>query len=91
MNLIKSKDELVTTGSFVKEGSSKYGSINAVSSNIKYDLVGKLVDETGLTRKAIIQILQRIDENTFNKFKVNPEEFIINAASLIMMKKQQPL
>ena len=35
-----------------------------------------------LTRKAIIQILQRIDENTFNKFKVNPEEFIINAASL---------
>ena len=87
MNLIKSKDELVTTGSFVKEGSSKYGSINAVSSNIKYDLVGKLVDETGLTRKAIIQILQRIDENTFNKFKVNPEEFIINAASLINDEK----
>lgn len=87
MNKIKSKDELVTTGSFVKEGSSKYGSTNAVSSNIKYDLVGKLVDETGLTRKAIIQILQRIDENTFNKFKVNPEEFIIKAASLINDEK----
>ena len=87
INQIKSKDELVTTGSFVKEESSKYGSTNAVSSNIKYDLVGKLVDETGLTRKAIIQILKGIKSTVFNQFKDNPEEFIIKAASLINDEK----
>lgn len=83
MKQIKSKEELETSGSFVKESASTYGSKNAVSTNVKYDLVGKLVDETGLTRKAIIQILQGIKSAVFNQFKDNPEEFIIKAASLI--------
>ena len=52
-----------------------------------YDLVGKLVEETGLTRKAVIQILQGIQLTTFNQFKDNPEEFIIKAASLINDEK----
>ena len=84
---IKSKEELETSGSFVKEAASTYGSKNAVSTNVKYDLVGKLVDETGLTRKAIIQILQGIESAVFNQFKDNPEEFIIKAASLINDEK----
>ena len=50
-------------------------------------MVGKLVDETGLTRKAIIQILQGIAVSTFNQFKDNPEEFIIKAAALINDEK----
>ena len=87
MKQIKSKEELETSGSFVKEAASTYGSTNAVNSNVKYDLVGKLVDETGLTRKAIIQILQGIESVVFNQFKDNPEEFIIKAASLINDEK----
>ena len=87
MKQIKSKEELETSGSFVKESASTYGSKNAVSSNVKYDLVGKLVDETGLTRKAVIQILQGIETAVFNQFKDNPEEFIIKAASLINDEK----
>lgn len=87
MKQIKSKEELEISGSFVKESASTYGSKNAVSSNVKYDLVGKLVDETGLTRKAIIQILQGIKSAVFNQFKDNPEEFIIKAASLINDEK----
>ena len=87
MKQIKSKEELETSGSFVKESASTYGSKNAVSTNVKYDLVGKLVDETGLTRKAIIQILQGIKSAVFNQFKDNPEEFIIKAASLINDEK----
>ena len=87
MKQIKSKEELETSGSFVKEAASTYGSKNAVSTNVKYDLVGKLVDETGLTRKAIIQILQGIESAVFNQFKDNPEEFIIKAASLINDEK----
>lgn len=87
MKQIKSKEELETSGSFVKEAASTYGSKNAVSTNVKYDLVGKLVDETGLTRKTIIQILQGIESAVFNQFKDNPEEFIIKAASLINDEK----
>lgn len=49
--------------------------------------IGKLVDETGLTRKAVIQILQGIQPTTFSQFKNNPEEFIIKAAGLINDEK----
>lgn len=45
------------------------------------------MDDTGLTRKAIIQILQGIQPAVFNQFKDNPEEFIIKAASLINDEK----
>lgn len=87
MEQIKSKEELVSGASFVKEKSASYGNVIAVSSNVKYDLIGKLVDETGLTRKAIVQILQRIKPETFEQFKINPEEFIIKAAAIINDEK----
>lgn len=87
MEQIKSKEALVSGTSFVKEESANYGNVVAASSNVKYDLIGKLVDETGLTRKAVIQILQGIQPATFNQFKDNPEEFIIKAAALINDEK----
>lgn len=87
MEQIKSKEELTSGVSFVKEESSSCGNVIAASSNVKYDLIGKLVDETGLTRKAVIQILQGIQPATFNQFKNNPEEFIIKVAALINDEK----
>lgn len=87
MEQIKSKEDLVSGESFVKEKSASYGNVVAAYSNVKYDLIGKLVDETGLTRKAVIQILQGIQPETFNQFKNNPEEFIIKAAALINDEK----
>lgn len=87
MEQIKSKEDLVSGLSFVKEKSASYSNVVAASSNVKYDLIGKLVDETGLTRKAVIQILQGIQPEIFNQFKNNPEEFIIKAASLINDEK----
>lgn len=87
MEQIKSKEDLVSGESFVKEKSASYGNVVAAYSNVKYDLIGKLVDETGLTRKAVIQILQGIQPETFNQFKNNPEEFIIKAATLINDEK----
>lgn len=87
MEQIKSKEDLVSGESFVKEKSVSYGNVVAANSNVKYDLIGKLVDETGLTRKAVIQILQGIQLATFNQFKNNPEEFIIKAAALINDEK----
>ncbi len=87
MDIIKSKDELMSGASFVKEESASYGVTVTANSNVKYDLIGKLVDETGLTRKAIIAILQGIQPQVFNQFKDNPEEFILKAASLINDQK----
>ena len=87
MNQIKSKDALVSGTSFVKEESASYGSMAVANPNVKYDLIGKLVDETKLTRKTIIQILQGIQPSVFEQFKDNPEEFIIKAAALINDEK----
>jgi type III restriction-modification system, restriction endonuclease subunit len=87
MEHIKSKEDLVSGSSFVKEKSASYDNVVAASSNVKYDLIGKIVDETGLTRKAVIQILQGIQPVIFNQFKNNPEEFIIKAATLINDEK----
>ena len=87
MDQIKSREDLVSGASFVKEESASYGNTIAASSNVKYDLIGKLVDETGLTRKAIIQILKGIQPVVFNQFKDNPEEFIIKTAALINDEK----
>ena len=87
MDNIKSKEELVSGASFVKEESASYGVTITANSNVKYDLIGKLVDETGLTRKAVIAILQGIQPHVFNQFKDNPEEFIVKAAALINDEK----
>lgn len=87
MDSIKSKDDLTSGTSFVKEESGSYGVTIEANSNVKYDLIGKLVDETGLTRKAIIAILQGIQPSVFNQFKDNPEKFISKAAQLINDQK----
>ena len=87
MEQIKSKDDLLAGASFVREESAQYGTKISASNNVKYDLIGKLVDETGLTRKAIVRILQGIQQPVFNQFKDNPEEFIIRAAAIINDEK----
>lgn len=89
MDDIKSKDALLSGVSFVKEESAAYGTDTKIPVNrgVKYDLVGKLVDETGLTRKAIIAILTGIQKSVFDQFKDNPEEFILKAAALINDEK----
>lgn len=89
MKDIKSKEELLLGASMVRESSANYGAQTKISVNngVKYDLVGRLVDETGLTRKAIIQILTGIEKSVFDQFKDNPEEFIIKAGNLINDQK----
>ncbi|WP_308539631.1 DEAD/DEAH box helicase family protein [uncultured Murdochiella sp.] len=87
MDTIKSKEKLISGESFVKKESASYGVTITANANVKYDLIGKLVDETGLTRKAIIAILQGIKKAVFAQFKDNPEEFIVKAAALINDEK----
>lgn len=89
MEEIKSQEQLLSGAAFDKEKSGTYSTTKAIVANrgVKYDLVGKLVEETGLTRKAVIQILTGIQKITFDQFKYNPEAFIIKAAQLINDEK----
>ena len=89
MQEIKSRDMLLEGSAFSRSQSSTYDSSKRIRTNssVKYDLIGKLVNETGLTRKAVVEILSGIEKAVFDQFKDNPEEFIIKAAGLINDEK----
>lgn len=87
MEEIQSKEELVSGDSFKKHNTDKHRNTVSANSNVPYDLVGKLVEGTNLTRKAVVEILQGVKKNTFELFKINPEEFIIKATALINDEK----
>ncbi|MFU8790055.1 MAG: type III restriction-modification system endonuclease [Methylobacter sp.] len=59
----------------------------SVHSAVAYDLIGKLAEETKLTRRAIANILQGINKAVFGQYKANPEDFIAKAANLINEQK----
>ncbi len=80
---IKSKKQLEEGLAMRVKEADTHSIHELVSENVKYDLIGKLVEDTGLTRRAIVTILQKISSKTFNWFKANPEEFIIKAGNII--------
>lgn len=87
MNAIQSKDDLLSGTAFEREKSSRYNVTIHANANVKYDLIGKLVEATGLTRKTIAAVLRGIEPAAFNQFKENPEEFISKAAAIINDEK----
>jgi type III restriction enzyme len=87
MTDIQSREQLQQGSAFVKEENEVYKAEISASSAVKYDLVGKVVTETGLTRKAVVSILRGIEKTVFGQFANNPEEFIIKAAQIINEQK----
>ena len=89
MEQIDSKENLESGTAFKKTESHAAGTQSHIGAKhgVKYDLVGKLVEETKLTRKDIVSILTGIEKTVFDQFKDNPEEFIIKAAALINDEK----
>lgn len=83
METIKNKQQLTDGGAMKVVGTDTHSVHELVNENVKYDLIGKLVETTGLTRKAIVSILKRISPKTFAQFKANPEEFIIKTSNII--------
>jgi type III restriction enzyme len=88
---IESKEQLLAGEAFVRsdtvrEEAGSYTEMKA-SSSVHYDLIGKLVTETGLTRKAVASILVGIEKTVFEQFGNNPEEFILRAANIINEQK----
>lgn len=84
---IKSKEDLKTGGAFVKEKGEIYCAERNANDGVKYDLIGKIVAETGLTRAAVVKILMGIEKAVFDQFKENPEDFILKAGRLINDEK----
>ena len=65
MKAIKSKQDLFDETAFeTKENATKTEKITSVGTSVKYDLVGKMVDGTGLTRATIIKILQGMEQTS---------------------------
>ncbi|MFR1709779.1 MAG: type III restriction-modification system endonuclease [Clostridium sp.] len=60
---------------------------HAESSQIKYDLIGKVAEGTVLTRKTVATILQGIRADKLYVFRNNPEEFISKVIKLINEQK----
>lgn len=89
LDAIQSKEAFEAGKAFIREvnGMNQHKAKVRVNNGIKYDLVGKLVNDTGLTRKAIVAILTGVQATTFQQFKNNPEEFIIKASQLINEEK----
>ena len=82
------------TGNQMREGDA-FGSVTTKTntlkrgsgSEIKYDLIGKIACGTILTRRTVATILQRIREDKFDMFQLNPEEFISTVIRLILEQK----
>lgn len=86
------KEELTTvsvnTGESMEEKKATTETIEDFSeSQIKYDLIGELTRDTGLTRKTIINILSKINPVKFSMYQYNPEEFIRKVSNLINNEK----
>ncbi|MFR9543326.1 MAG: restriction endonuclease subunit R, partial [Rikenellaceae bacterium] len=87
MNKIDSKEQLKKGEAFkVSDKDAEKVDVHA-NSSVKYDIIGKLTESTGLTRKSIVEILTGIEPIVFDQFAYNPEEFIIGAAELINEQK----
>ncbi len=81
------EDDIAQGDSFVKEKTRTETLRTAVSSQIKYDLLGKIAEGTTLTRRTVAAILAGIEKPVFACFKQNPEEFIAKAINLIKEQK----
>ncbi|RSO20842.1 DEAD/DEAH box helicase [Acinetobacter pittii] len=55
----------------------------SIQSQVTYDLIGNIADDTNLTRKTVARILQEINAAVFAQFKLNPEAFIREMSRII--------
>jgi type III restriction enzyme len=80
-------DELQAGDAFAVQESSTGKLTTSIQSAVKYDLLGKISEQTKLTRKTIAGILKDLNLAVFNQFKTNPEDFIAKASRLINEQK----
>lgn len=79
--------EQLGLGDSFKLKESAIESSNFMHSAVKYDLVGKIAENTEITRQTAAEILSKINQGTFHKFRLNPEHFISEASRIIKEQK----
>ncbi len=78
----------INDGASFKTAHSLSSNLKDVSSDtVKYDLLGKIAQQTALTRKTIANILKQITTYKFAMYSINPEEFINKVSKLINEQK----
>ncbi len=70
------RDSFTTTGTYIDQA-------KLAQSDVKYDLVGNIANNTQLTRQTVADILSKVSGTVFSQFKQNPEHFIAEASRLI--------
>lgn len=82
-----SREELAGGNSFSPVTTSIKNVEYTQRSQIKYDMVGKIAENTNLTRKTVVKILKGIRAEKFSMYKNNPEEFFKEISRLIREQK----
>jgi type III restriction enzyme len=79
-NQLRSGDGFTVASTTTEHGAS-------IHSLVKYDLVGKVAENTQLTRDTAATILGQIEPVIFEQFTKNPEHFISEASRIIAEQK----
>ena len=58
-----------------------------IKSPIKYDLIGKVAENTQLTRRTIASILKQMNVAVFSLYATNPEDFISKVSDIVNEQK----
>jgi type III restriction enzyme len=77
---LKAGDGFAVTTTSTQHGGSVY-------SRVKYDLVGKIAENSQLTRQTTASILSGLEASVFAQFQQNPEHFIAEASRIIAEQK----
>lgn len=89
MRAVIREDDFKDNTAFDKQKITTENLKESISKSIKYDLIGKIVSETNLTRSTIIEILSNINKEKFDLYKENPEDFKIKISKIINDEKAE--
>ncbi|MEN9847211.1 MAG: hypothetical protein RIS36_2358 [Pseudomonadota bacterium] len=84
---VAADDEIRQDDGFVLRETHTEAEKQSIHSAVEYDLIGTISTGTKLTRQTIATILQGLSQPVFGQFRVNPEDFIAKATSLIEEQK----
>lgn len=86
------KEEFENGNAFVQENSTSYRPEYRIqpNKNVKYDFIGRIGKNTGLTRKEVGMILSGLKLEKLEMIKYNPEDFILKSSQLIQEAIAKP-
>ena len=80
---IRSREQLRRGEAFRRRRTGQEAEVRPALGQVRYDLVGRLVEATGLTRATVAAVLQGMAPQRFALFRQDPESFLAKAAQLM--------